>query len=190
MRKLISIVMVLCLLLGAAIAESAPLMTYDFGDFTMDMPEDIQGSIVERAENVPFASLYENYDQTAPFNDNVNIVWNSAVEDLSILDPEQTATAIVQATMATYAMSGVEAGNAMLLGAAMTELDGKPALSFAYSCDIDFSGAGVDYQTTLYVGQIIVSEEGMGTYTFTQTVEDLEGTPVLDAMLESIAWKN
>lgn len=92
MRKLISIVMVLCLLLGAAIAESAPLMTYDFGDFTMDMPEDIQGSIVERAENVPFASLYENYDQTAPFNDNVNIVWNSAVEDLSILDPEQTAT--------------------------------------------------------------------------------------------------
>ena len=192
MRKLFSLALAVCLALSvAAFAEtSAQLVTYDFGDFTIDFPADIMGSIGEPVNGQVFAIFYENYDEAAPFNANLNLVWNEDADDLSAIDPVATGNMILQQTCVQVDAMGAQTSNPMLLAATVDSFNGKPALLVAFSYDVDYSGVGLDYQTTLYTAQIIASEEGLGTYAFSETVEDLNGTPILDAMIESVVWKN
>ena len=82
----------------------------------------------------------------------------------------------------------VAVANPTVLGASMDEIGGKAALSVMYSMDVDYTNAGLDLQTTLTWVQGIVSEEGLGTYTFTITTDNVDGCQSLVDIVNSTVW--
>lgn len=194
MRKLISVILALCLcILPLALAEtstSEESLTQDFGDFTMDIPMSMQGSIGEKVNNQLYFILYDNYDPNANFNNSLNCVWTDAYTDFSTIDFEgEYAPAVIQLTLETMSTAGVIVENPMLLTTDTADLNGKTAYLMAYSYNADYSQLGMDYQTTLYTLQTYVSDEAMGSYTFTITTNDLNNIETLDALMDSIQWK-
>lgn len=190
MRKLFCLALALCLALCGLACAEGELVTFDFVDFTMDVPADIMGSIVEREENQPFFMLFQDYDESADFNANMNCVWTNAHTDFSNVNIESFGSTVMQMAAQQLNAQGLAASNMTFIGGMMQDLNGKPALAIIYSYDADYSNLGKDYQTTLYVLQAYVSEKEMGSYTFTVTTEDMENIGVLDAMMDSIVWKN
>lgn len=82
----------------------------------------------------------------------------------------------------------VAVANPTVLGASMDEIGGKAALSVMYSMDVDYTNAGLDLQTTLTWVQGIVSEEGLGTYTFTITTDNVDGASPWWTFVNSTVW--
>ena len=103
MKKLLSVLLALVLMLGCAsvLAEATPaesnLQTFDFGDFTMTLDPDMPGDLFDKVENQVYFQLFPFYDENAAFNSNINCVWNPAVEDLTKIDANVFAAAVMQA---------------------------------------------------------------------------------------------
>lgn len=186
MRKFLLVLMVLCLAVVPALAET---VAYDFGDFTMTFPADMQGQIADEiAESVPFVTLYQQDDMDDSFTSNLNVTWSESVVDLASTDPAAYGQAVLDASVALLEQQNVAVANPTLLGAAMDEVGGKDALSLMYSMDVDFTNAGTDLQVTLTYVQGIVSEEGLGTYTFTVTTDNVDGCQSLIDIVNTTAW--
>ena len=83
---------------------------------------------------------------------------------------------------------GATVTNPQVLTAGLDEVGSKTALSVGYSMDVDYTGMGVDLQVTLIFAQAIVSEEGLGTYTFTITTDDPTTTQPLVDIVNSTVW--
>ena len=190
MRKFLLVLMALCLAVlpclaeGAAPAETAaPVETidYDFGDFTLTFPDEI-------TSGAPFVTLYQMDDLEDAFSSNLNVVWTEDASDLSAADPAATAQSIVDGVVASLAQQGIVATNPTILAATMDEVGGKPALSVIYSMDMDYSGAGVDLQVNVTYIQGIVSEEGLGTYTFTIGTDNIDGCQSLIDIVNTTVW--
>lgn len=195
MRKLMAFMMALALLFtSAAIAEELPqvhdvaLIEYDFGDFTMTFPEDLIGDVYDKVNNQPLLILYQDYDTTPTRS--LSIVWNETYVDLTAADPTEFGQVYLEASVAASEMMGVEVTNPALLGAEMGEQDGKPALSLVYSYDMDYTGAGADLKITQYMMQGVVSNENMGTYTFTIGTDDLEAVMPLMEIMDTVKWND
>ena len=198
MRKFLLVLMALCLAVlpclaeGAAPSESAaPVETidYDFGDFTLTFPAEMPGEIADEiTSGAPFVTLYQMDDLEDAFSSNLNVVWSESVVDLASQDPAAYAQAVVDASVAMMEQQNVAVANPTVLGASMDEIGGKAALSVMYSMDVDYTNAGLDLQTTLTWVQGIVSEEGLGTYTFTITTDNVDGCQSLVDIVNSTVW--
>lgn len=99
MRKLFSLALACMLMLScAAWAESDPeLYEYSFGDFSMMLPEDLEGTIADTIEEcVPFFYFYEDYDPEADHNANLNGVWSEDVIEIDSEEPTAIARSIMK----------------------------------------------------------------------------------------------
>ena len=191
MRKLMLILLALCLAAIPCLAEGTQNIDYDFGDFTMSFPEDTIGDVAEEiAENEVFFTIYQDYDESKPFLKNLNGTWNSTYQDLTQMDPTATAQQILNSVVVQFTSYGIAVSNPTLLMAALDEQDGKPALSIIYSTDLDYSATGTDLQMTLYTLQGIVSDESFGTYTFTISTDDIESAAPLMEIMDTITWND
>jgi len=186
MKKLLSVLLALVLMLGCAsvLAEATPaesnLETFEFDGFTMTFDADMIGEIYDKAENQVYFQLFPFYDENAAFTPNINCVWNSAVEDLTQVDANAFAAAVMQAMLAQYEAMGLKAENAKVLLAQPDEQDGKYAISYLAQYDIE--------GTTLYMMQAVVSDAAFGTYTFTVTFADLMQADALTEIVNTITW--
>ena len=190
MRKLISVLLALVLLLASAAFAEETWMEYDFGGFTMAFPIDIIGTVSEEiVENEPFLYLFQDYDENAIFNKNLNCVWNSGVDNISAVDPEEFAQMILPQMVAAFEQSGLSVHGAEVLAAVHDEHKGEPCLSAIYACILDYSAFGGPAEFVLYTLQSMVSNEAFGgTYTFTISTDDIESTQLLMEIMDTINW--
>lgn len=186
MKKLLSVLLALVLMLGcaSALAEATPaesnLETFEFDGFTMTFDADMIGEIYDKAENQVYFQLFPFYDENAAFNSNINCVWNPAVEDLTKIDANVFAAAVMQAMPAQYEAMGLKVENAKVLLAQPDEQDGKYAISYMAQYDLE----GI----TLYMMQAVVSDAAFGTYSFTVTFADLTQADALTEIVNTITW--
>lgn len=189
MRKLISAILVLVMLAGCSALAEANWVMYNFGDFTLTFPEDIVCAYSEeRTENQPFLVFYQDYQEGASFVKNLNVVWNSGVDDISALDPAAIGEMILNGLVAQMEATNVPVTNAALVSAESLEFGGKPAIGIAYSLTADYSALENGQVLNMVFMQMMFSDEAFGTYNFTLTTDDLENTETLVTILDSISW--
>lgn len=185
MRKLFALLLVLCLLPFAALAET---IDYNFGDFTMTFPADIKGNITEKAPNQVFFMLYPDYDDTSMFHPNLNCVWTSAYMDMSQADLVELGNQILSGMAENVKAQGIEVTNYRVLTTSMESHDGKPMACLGFQYDADYTDAGVDLKATMYLLQFIFSDPDFGTYNFSYTTNDLSSSDSVTAILNTIKW--
>lgn len=189
MRKFLCIILTLCLLAGASALAEANWIMYNFGDFSLTFPEDIVCAYTEkRTENQPFLMFYQNYDETAAFMKNLNVVWNSGTEDISAMDPVAVGQSILNNLLTQFDTMGVGHSNAMLVSAETLDYNGKTALGVAYTATVDYSALNNGPVLNLVFVQMIFSDEAFGTYNFTITTDDIDDTQLLSTILDSLSW--
>jgi len=195
MRRLLAIVLVLMMAIVPTVlaeeqttTDDVALVTQDFGDFSMTFPEDIVGAVVERENNQPFLQMYWDYDETKPFNMNLNCSWSETYSNVTAGDPNQTAQLVLEQVVGQFEQMQIAVANPAVLAAAVDEQDGKPALVYVFSMDLDLTGAGVDQKYTLYTMQAVVSDEAFGTYTFTISTDDLAAAEPLMDITNTVTW--
>ena len=54
--------------------------------------------------------------------------------------------------------------------------------------DLDYTGMGVDLQLNVTFVQALVSEDGMGTYTFTIASDSLDGCQPMVDVVNTVVW--
>lgn len=190
MRKAIATLLVFLLLAGVAGYAEAALIDYDFGDFTVSLPEDTDVYFEDQiVSNVPFAYFYQDYNENAVFNKNLNILWTDEVLDLNTVEPTSFAQHLMEATVDQYEQMGLAPTNASLLIAEFDEQDGKQGVSYMYTVTLDYTAYGAAEQIMLYVLQAMIPDEAFGgTYSLTLTTDDMENCQLLLEIADSIAW--
>lgn len=190
MRKAIATLLVFLLLAGVAGYAEAALIDYDFGDFTVSLPEDTDVYFEDQiVSNVPFAYFYQDYNENAVFNKNLNILWTDEVLDLNTVEPTSFAQHLMEATVDQYEQMGLAPTNASLLIAEFDEQDGKQAVSYMYTVTLDYTAYGAAEQIMMYVLQAMIPDEAFGgTYSLTLTTDDMENCQLLLEIADSIAW--
>lgn len=190
MRKAIATLLVFLLLAGVAGYAEAALIDYDFGDFTVSLPEDTDVYFEDQiVSNVPFAYFYQDYNENAVFNKNLNILWTDEVLDLNTVEPTSFAQHLMEATVDQYEQMGLAPTNASLLIAEFDEQDGKQVVSYMYTVTLDYTAYGAAEQIMLYVLQAMIPDEAFGgTYSLTLTTDDMENCQLLLEIADSIAW--
>lgn len=190
MRKAIATLLVFLLLAGVAGYAEAALIDYDFGDFTVSLPEDTDVYFEDQiVSNVPFAYFYQDYNENAVFNKNLNILWTDEVLDLNTIEPTSFAQNLMEATVDQYEQMGLAPTNASLLIAEFDEQDGKQAVSYMYTVTLDYTAYGAAEQIMLYVLQAMIPDEAFGgTYSLTLTTDDMENCQLLLEIADSIDW--
>ena len=190
MRKAIATLLVFLLLAGVAGYAEAALIDYDFGDFTVSLPEDTDVYFEDQiVSNVPFAYFYQDYNENAVFNKNLNILWTDEVLDLNTIEPTSFAQHLMEATVDQYDQMGLAPTNASLLIADFDEQDGKQGFSYMYTVTLDYTAYASAEQIMLYVLQAMVPDEAFGgTYTLTLTTDDIENCQLLLEISDSIVW--
>lgn len=190
MRKAIATLLVFLLLAGVAGYAEAALIDYDFGDFTVSLPEDTDVYFEDQiVSNVPFAYFYQDYNENAVFNKNLNILWTDEVLDLNTIEPTSFAQHLMEATVDQYDQMGLAPTNASLLIADFDEQDGKQGFSYMYTVTLDYTAYGSAEQIMLYVLQAMVPDEAFGgTYTLTLTTDDIDNCQLLLEISDSIVW--
>ena len=187
MRKFLLVLMALCLAVVPALAETAEPTALDFGDFTMTIPADMQYEMADEiTDNATFFMLYQPSESA--FTTNMALVWSEAASDLTAADPQTTGEAILATAQTTLEAQSVAVANPTLVGASMDEIGGKTALSVVYTMDLDYTGMGVDLQTNVTFVQAIVSEDAIGTYTFTIASDSMDGCQPLVEVVNTVVW--
>lgn len=185
MRKLFALLLVLCLMPFAAMAE---MVEYDFGDFTMTIPADIPGNIGEKASNQVWFTLYPEYDENQQFHPNLNCVWGNGYEDLSKYVPAELGQTILNGMVQNLKSQGIAISNAEVIMGEIGAIDGEYCISIGYTYDADYTNAGINLQVTNYLIQFMVSNPEKGTFTFSYTTNDINTAQVASDILASIKW--
>lgn len=186
MKKLLSALLTLALLLGCACASAETQTTetnlalYEFDDFTMTFDADMVGSIYEKAHNEVYFQLYPFYDENATFTTNINCVWSSSSDDLTQVSATDFANLVLDGMLAQFNELDINAENAQVLLAEPDELDGKYAL--CYLAQYELEGM------TVYLMQVVVSDAAFGTYTFSATFDDPSQVDALAEIVTSVKW--
>lgn len=191
MRKLFALILACMLMLGcAAWAESdSELFEYSFGDFSVMLPEDLEGTIADTIEeSVPFFYFYEDYDPEADVNANLNCVWSEEMIDIDSAEPTAIAQSILSQVVQQYEAMGIGVEDSTLYGADYVTLSDKQSMFTLYSNVLDYSALDIDTKCLYYTLQLIVPIENCGTYTFTLTAEDIGECERLAYILDSIKW--
>lgn len=197
MKRLFSILLVVCLMLSglalaeepAATVEPVPMATHDFGDFTMSFPETMTWrEAEEKVSGQGFFDLYPDYVEGALWNNRMSIAWDETVIDIANADPSAAADAQLANFVGNLQNSGCTVSNATVLQASLEEQDGKAVLSMIYAATVDYTGAGIDLVMDAFTLQGMCSDPAFGTYMFTIAVDDLDSAvPLMEAMA-SIDW--
>ena len=162
------------------------MVTYDFDDFTIDVPA---GAVVQEGEKTAgaaFFAVYPYYDATQAFNDNYNIVW--VPQDFSLLFAQTDANSLAQAqintNLASFAAMGVEVANVTLLAAGYDESGNN--FSYYITMDLDYTGAGLDLQLTLHQVQMYMDLGDEAGYIFSFSARDAETLEALIACADTM----
>lgn len=187
MRKFFALLVVLCMLpiLGLAQGE---LITYDFGDFTMEFDSEIIGQIGEKVDGQVYFQLYPTYDETALFNSSMSCVWSATTFEVTAFEPAAYANLVLAQTQQLLESQNIVVTNPTVITAMLDEQDGRPAIAYIHSMDLDYTNAGYDLQMTLYTIQGVVPTEDIGVYAFTVSCDDLENADALLALMDTIKW--
>lgn len=191
MRKLLTALLVLILALPcAAFAEEEPgLVQFDFGDFTMDIYEDMSyDDDYDKISGQPYFYLYQDYDPNAAFTKNLNIVWLSDSFDVYSIDPSAYAQQVLDGSVSALNQQNIAVSNPSVLYADYANQDGKTAITIIFSMTMDYTSAGVDLVMDQYTLQGMCSDPAFGTYYFTITTDNLEDTRPLMEVMDSIDW--
>lgn len=191
MRKLLTALLVLILALPcAAFAEVEPgLVQFDFGDFTMDIYEDMSyDDDYDKISGQPYFYLYQDYDPNAAFTKNLNIVWLSDSFDVHSIDPSAYAQQVLDGSVSALNQQNIAVSNPSVLYADYANQDGKTAITIIFSMTMDYTSAGVDLVMDQYTLQGMCSDPAFGTYYFTITTDNLEDTRPLMEVMDSVDW--
>lgn len=191
MRKLLTALLVLILALPcAAFAEVEPgLVQFDFGDFTMDIYEDMSyDDDYDKISGQPYFYLYQDYDPNAAFTKNLNIVWLSDSFDVHSIDPSAYAQQVLDGSVSALSQQNIAVSNPSVLYADYANQDGKTAITIIFSMTMDYTSAGVDLVMDQYTLQGMCSDPAFGTYYFTITTDNLEDTRPLMEVMDSVDW--
>lgn len=184
MKKLLSILLALALVLGCAFAEGSAvesnLVDYDFGDFTMTFAEDMAGEVYDLADNQVYFILYPSYDENVEIASSINCVWTAGSEDLTQTTSEDFANLVLGSMETAYKAQGLTFANPQLLAAWDDELDGQHALNYLAQYELE--------GYVLYIMQVAVSNTSFGTYTFTVTTADLTEMDSLSEIIGTVKW--
>lgn len=185
MRKLFALLLILCLVPFAAMAQT---MDYDFGDFTMTIPADIMGQINEKVNAQPYFILYPDYVQTDSLHQNLNCVWTAGYEDVASMDGNALGKQVINNMSNELKAQGLVITNGKVETAQLRSINGVNALLVAYTYDCDFSGLNVDIQCPVNLVQCMFSFPDKGSYVFSYTFYNSNSTDTTLAMLNSIKW--
>lgn len=191
MRKLLTALLVLILALSctALAEEETGLVQFDFGDFTMDVYEDMfYDDDYDKISGQPYFYLYQDYDPNEVFTKNLNIVWLSDSFDVNDIDPSAYAQQVLDGSIDALAQQNITVSNPSVLYADYSEQDGKPAITIILFMTMDCTGAGVDLVVDQYTLQGMCSDPAFGTYYFTITTDSLDDTVPLMEVMDSVTW--
>lgn len=192
MRKLLAFLLAVMMVLScAAMAENADeMMALEYPDFTLAMRKDAVGTTTDTIENnIPFLTVYQDYDAASIFNKSINIRWTEDTLDLDSFEAKNYALAMLEIMQQQSGNVGIEVSNPMLYTAEVQELDGMRVLSCMYSLTMDYNPLGVDFKANIITFQAVMPLEGKGTYTFTITTDDMENSSELFDIMDSVRWK-
>ena len=193
MKKLLSLILCLMLLLPvmAAAEAAAPVLPYtlDFGTFTMNVGANDRYEMAETmTSNQLYAIIYVDYDPNATITNSINVVWTSddiGAEINMIGGMEKYAELVMQNAQTMYSSMGINMTDGVIL---MTEWADGIGCSVT-SCNMDYSGAGVDLVTPLYQMQALFCNREDGDYIFTLTAASMEQLVSMASYLDTIQFK-
>lgn len=192
MRKLLAFLLAICLLSVTAVAETteANIITYDFGHFSLDFPEDIGGSINERTNGGIYFILYPDYDENTNFASNLNCVWQEQMIDSEkIANPSLYAQTTLKEIVASFEQMGYVVSDPQVVAAGIEEIDGLQSFSAVYNYTIDYSGVlGYELIINQYTLQATISDESFGAYVFTVSSDTLENAQSGIDILNTLKW--
>lgn len=190
MRRLVSLLLALMFACSIAVAEETALTEHNFGDFSISFPDDMYGALAEEVTSgSPFMQLLQDYDAEAAFNKNLTMTWSQDLLDITSAESQLYADSMLSVAVLQLEAAGITVENPAVVSAEIMALDGKDALVMTYSFDLDYSGAGMDLQMTLYTHQRIIPDEAFaGTYSVTISTDNLEDAALLMQIADSIKW--
>ena len=184
MKKLLSVLLVLALLLpAAAMAEQE----VDLGFGVLRLDDNAYVTLGDRESGILVQVIPDPYAEVL-FYDNFNVMWSDAqISDID-MEPEAFAKYVMSVAKAGMEAQGVTASNETVLSA---EIDKEnDMLTLEYTMDVDYSGLGIDMQLTLYFGQLAFSFEGDGMYAITFTASSEDGIlALLDYVDTALVFK-
>ncbi len=194
MKKLASLLICLCCLCAFALAEgeinldSVETLTYDLGDFTIDVSVDDYVQQSEKADNAVFFVVYPDFAGSTDFNPYYNIAWTQ--QDLSAVFNQMEAAELAQKQLdgpvASYNAMGVAVDNARVTRAEYSE--DLSTLTMHTVMDVDYSGMGVDLQMTLHQAQVWMDLGEAGGYIFSFTAADEPGLEAMLACMDTLQF--
>ena len=194
MKKTWIALLAACVLLAvslSALGEAAPAYEpLNFGDFSMAIDPEMaySGTPSEKpVDSQVWFMLFPAHNVNGNDRINFNVVWTSNVADVTtITGAEESYKATLQQSVSSqYAAQGITLSSFSVPFIQTQDLNGKTALAYIMISELNVNGE----TATVYQLQAIVSEEGMGTYTFTgsaNTMEELETW--IDPLFDSITW--
>jgi len=189
MRKLLCLILILIMLTTCAALAEESWFQYNFGDFNLTFPADVVSAYTEeRAENQPFLMFYQDYDENASFVKNLNVVWNSGVDDITSLDPAAVGQSILDGLTKQFEAMGVAPSKCLLVSAETLDYNGLPAIGIGYTLTVDYSALNNGPVLDLVFVQLLFSDEAFGTYNFTLTTDDIDNSQLLTTILDSLSW--
>ena len=191
MKKILSVILSLVLLLPVLAGAEAPVLPYtiDFGPFTMNLAANDYYEIADSlVSNQVYTIIYVDYDENSMMTPTINAVWSS--DDLAreinlIGGMEKYAEIILKNTHSTYASMGIQMTNPTVI---MTEWDDNIGC-IVTSCTMDYTGSGVDMVTAMYQMQALFCNLDGGSYIFTLTSNSMEQIVTMAAYLDTLQFK-
>ncbi len=194
MKKNWIALLVACVLLTvslSALGEAAPAYEpLNFGDFSMAIDPEMaySGTPSEKpVDSQVWFMLFPAYNAAKNDRINFNVVWSSNVTDVTtITGSEESYKATLQQSISSqYAAQGITLSSFSVPFIQTQDLNGKTSLAYVMVSELEVNGE----TATVYQLQAIVSEEGMGTYTFTGSADSMDNLETwIDPLFDSITW--
>lgn len=196
MKRLFAIALALialsCAVCFADSEAETNAVVYDFGDFTLELPEDIAGESGEIIENQAFLILYPDYDAANAFFNNIICVWTSEIMPISGMKDDDCAAyanSHLSAVAAQYKAQGLITSDFDIIACQRADVAGKDAIMIHYSSLINYANIGLDVEATVYTYQLAASDAALGTYIFTFTYYDPADIEVFSLIMDTLKWK-
>ncbi len=176
MKKLFALMLCLCLLIPAALAETDEIALetrlLDLSDFSMLTFTIDAVDVQQKADGAIWCTVYPLYNETVAFHDTIRVVWYATdlTDSIKLVGAERYASEILEETLRSYNSAGVSATNAQLLSARYE----NDQLTFAYRMELDYLPMGIDLQVTMWQMQVFILRGEAGSYSFTLTADTLE----------------
>ncbi len=190
MKKLAAATMALLLMMACAwaMAEEPKMITYDFGDFTIELEEGIIGNMWEKADGAVRLAVYPNYREGDTVVTALNLIWSSAYTDLKETELEAVSSAAMDAIKAQLAAEGIMRCDLALLASERVKHDGVHGITHTYRLEYAQAGKDAEDDVLSYMKWCFFSDEYLGTYTIMMTAGEMEEIDAMQAIVDTIRW--